>query len=93
MAIEYAGGLDVVAPAPDVQPGDPPTGLRVLDFRRDGADYVLELEGLGSRTYDLELRGEPAPGNVRGVVKLARPPATARLSARNTTNQLSTGSK
>ena len=71
VVVDYAGGFEVIAPSPRVQPGDAPTGLRVLDFRRDGAEYVLEVEGLAGATYELGLRGETAPRDLRGAELLS----------------------
>lgn len=49
------GGLEVVAPREQVRVGDASHGMRVLDFRRDGNAYVVEVEGLSGSTHELEL--------------------------------------
>ncbi len=80
VTIEYAGGFDVIAPAPRVKPGDPAGGLRVLDFRRTGPDYVLELEGLAGATYELGLRSEGAPRDLRGAEATGADGRTLRVT-------------
>ncbi len=67
VTIEYAGGAEVMLPRDTVRPGDAATGLRVLDFRRDGAEYVLELEGLAGHNYELGVRSEAPPRDVSGA--------------------------
>jgi hypothetical protein len=65
--IEYDGGIEVSAPEETLRLGDPSTALRVLDFRRDGRDYVLLVEGTGTNTYSLELRAETRVRSVTGA--------------------------
>jgi hypothetical protein len=71
--IRYEGGVQIAAPDDTVQVGDSPHGLRILDFRRDGDHYVIELEGLAGRAYTVGLRSDVPLENVQG----------ARLEARN----------
>jgi len=65
--IQYRGGVEVLAPAEGLRVGDSPTSLRVLDFRREGRDYLLMLEGHSGQRYDVELRTERAVQSVRGA--------------------------
>lgn len=70
----YEGGMDVVAAT---------EGLRVLDFRLEGRDYVIVVEGQASVQYPLQLHGKtrstmqitmpPGSGQVRKTVRI-RPP-------------------
>ncbi len=63
--IEYSGGLEVYAPPEPLEVGDRPDALKVLDFRREGSDFVVLVEGLPATSYTLELRVE---SRVRTVV-------------------------
>ena len=58
----FTGGAEVVAPDDTPQPGQPSLGLRVLDFRQDGDGYLVEVEGLPGRDYELGIR--PGTGSV-----------------------------
>jgi hypothetical protein len=53
--IRSRGGMEVVAPDERLDVGDASHALRVLDFRRDGNAYVIDVEGLAGREYELEL--------------------------------------
>lgn len=61
---EYRGGVEVLAPREDVRVGDAPQSLRILDFRREGRDYVVLVEGRAGAAYDVVLRTDLA---LRGV--------------------------
>ena len=54
----YTGGIEVIAPPERVEPGDASQDLKVLDFRREGREYVLLLEGVAGDSYTLQLRAE-----------------------------------
>src|SRR5690606_33598518 len=55
--LDVRGGLEVVPPAHRPAIGAPPSGLRVLDVRRDGNVMVVEIEGRAGMDYLLTLRG------------------------------------
>jgi hypothetical protein len=61
---EYRGGVEVLSPREDVRVGDAPQSLRILDFRREGRDYVVLVEGRAGAMYDVVLRTDLA---LRGV--------------------------
>ncbi|MEJ2186282.1 MAG: GH116 family glycosyl hydrolase, partial [Gemmatimonadota bacterium] len=65
--IHYEGGVEIAAPDDTVRVGDSPHGLRILDFRRDGDGYAIDLEGLAGHTYALALRTAAAPQAVHGA--------------------------
>ncbi len=62
-ALSWTGGLAVEPPTADLDPGQRSTGLRVLDFRRDGSPtagrWRLTVEGQRGGRYRLRLHGEP----------------------------------
>lgn len=58
--IEYRGGVEVVAPAPDA-------GIRVVDFREEEGEYVLLLEGRAGTEHVVELRAGEGIGRLRGA--------------------------
>lgn len=62
----WAGGLEVEPPLASLSPGQPSTGLRVLDFRPTGAGWTLVVEGTALRRYDVRLVGE-RPSTVEGA--------------------------
>jgi len=55
--ITWRGGLTVAPPTPALRPGQESEGLRVLDLRRTEIGWMLDLEGTGGRTYDVDLHG------------------------------------
>ena len=65
--IEYTGGLEVSAPAETIEIGDRSSGLRVLDFLREGRDYVVLVEGEPAATYTLTFRSEIRVRSVSGA--------------------------
>ena len=77
--IEYRGGVEVVAPREDVRVGDSPSSLRILDFRREGRDYVLLAEGRAGRQYDVLLRTERPVQSVQHATVLPAAAGYARL--------------
>ncbi len=54
--LEYDGGVEIVPPREPLRVGDAPHGLRILDFRRDGPDYVLRLQAPAGSVHEVELR-------------------------------------
>lgn len=70
----YDGGMDVVAAT---------EGLRVLDFRLEGRDYVVVVEGWAGVQYPLQLHGKtrstmqvtmpPGSGQIRKTVRIRAP--------------------
>ena len=79
--IRHRGGLEVVTPAERLAVGDPSGSLRVLDLRREGAEYVIAVEGLAGRAYTLDLRPgrEAAVGAVSNADRVAGPEGLVRL--------------
>jgi glycogen debranching enzyme len=65
--IRSQGGMEVMTPRARPDVGDAAHGMRVLDFRKDVGAYVLEVEGLSGREYELELM----PGAGVGTAALA----------------------
>ena len=55
--LDVRGGLEVVPPAHRPAIGAPPSGLRIVDVRRDGNVMVVEVEGRAGMDYLLTLRG------------------------------------
>jgi hypothetical protein len=68
--IEYSGGVEVLAPRETVQVGDSPSSLRVLDFRREGTEFVLLVEGQAGGRYDVWLRAQRPLQSVQGAAVL-----------------------
>ena len=54
----YEGGFEVLTPSKQLAKGDVTRRLSVLDFRREGRDYVLVLEGVAGSSYTVQLRAE-----------------------------------
>lgn len=52
----YDGGMELVTPLDHVEIGESSGDVKVLDFRRDGRDYVVSIEGLAGRTCIVQLR-------------------------------------
>jgi len=64
----WRGGLSVAAPTVDLVPGQPSSGVRVVDFTGDGEGWLLELEGEAGHAYDVHLYGAvPELGTVTGA--------------------------
>ncbi|MBT8398208.1 MAG: hypothetical protein KJN92_14645, partial [Gemmatimonadetes bacterium] len=67
---QWTGGLEVFQRHPaSLPPGSPSSGPRILDFTRDGEDWLLTVEGEGGTQDGLYLQGEPVvvvgPDNAR----------------------------
>lgn len=62
----YSGGLEVITPLERVDVGDSSHEPRVLDFRRDGREYIVVLEGAAGSTHTLQLRAEARVRAVHG---------------------------
>lgn len=80
--IEFRGGVEIVLPKEEVLPGAESEGLRILDFRREGREYVIVAEGLPGKSYRLRLRTPLSLLSLRGA-NLAEPQdtgATLRVS-------------
>jgi glycogen debranching enzyme len=74
VAVTWKGGLSVEPPTVHLVPGQESTGVRVVDFTKEGDGWLLELEGQAGRTYTLDLYGErPSVARASG--------ADARLGA------------
>ncbi|HEX6559019.1 MAG TPA: hypothetical protein VF021_06135 [Longimicrobiales bacterium] len=54
--VHYHGGMDVVSTIERVDVGEATHELKILDFRRDGGDYVVTVEGVAASLYTVELR-------------------------------------
>ncbi len=64
----WKGGLSVAGPTQRLVPGQPSTGVRVVDFTDDADGWLLELEGEAGHAYDLHLYGAvPGVGQARGA--------------------------
>lgn len=63
----YAGGMEIVTPAERVDIGDASTDLRVIEFRREGRDYIAIVEGMAGTKYSLQLRSETSIRNAVGA--------------------------
>ena len=55
---QWDGGLSVFTPTSDHGPGDRSGGVRILDFVREGEEWILTLEGDGGGQGVVLLRGE-----------------------------------
>ena len=58
LRFRWEGGLSVFTPPSPHRPGDRSTGIRILDFLRDGEEWVLTLEGDGGADGSVHLLGE-----------------------------------
>jgi glycogen debranching enzyme len=62
ISIRWEGGLAVVPPTSDLQPGQRSRGIRVLDFQRDGErgsdTWIATVEGESGRPYHLRFFGK-----------------------------------
>lgn len=54
----HDGGLTPAPPRVRLQPGQRSTGLRIVDWVRDGDGWRLDVEGEAGRSYEMELYGE-----------------------------------
>ncbi|HSL72230.1 MAG TPA: GH116 family glycosyl hydrolase [Longimicrobiales bacterium] len=65
--IDFAGGLEVIAPLERLEIGDGSSGLKVLDFSHADRDYTLVLEGAAGASYSLALRSHVRARAVTGA--------------------------
>ena len=56
---QWEGGLEVYTTPRSLPPGSPSGGPRILDFVREGEDWILTVEGDGGGRAEVFLRGEP----------------------------------
>ena len=68
----YTGGAEILAPREELEIGQPSTSLRILDFRREGATFVAQLEGLAGREYAFSVRSAARPAAVQGAAAAMR---------------------
>lgn len=54
----YRGGLLPAPPTHDLIPGQRSTGVRIVDWVREGEGWRLDVEGRGGSSYAVELYGE-----------------------------------
>ena len=57
ITVSWDGGLSVVPPRIDLEPGQRSVGLRILDFTESPPGWVAILEGIAGRSYRLDLYG------------------------------------
>lgn len=90
LGFRWDGGLAVSTPPSAHRPGDRSSGVRVLDFVREGSDWVLTLEGDGGREGLIRLTGEgvvppegvslePAPASATFLYRVAFPDTAPRV--------------
>jgi hypothetical protein len=65
--IEFQGGMEVVAPETDHRLGAASSGLRVLDFRKEGSDFIALVEGAPAGSHALTLRSDLRVRTVSGA--------------------------
>jgi hypothetical protein len=80
--IEYRGGFEVSMVRPTYEIGDASSTLRVLDFRRDGTDMLVLVEGVPTATYALRLRAETRVRSVTGAEIVEQSNNTLQLRVR-----------
>ena len=56
--LTWAGGLAVEPPMVSLEPGQRSDGIRITDFRYDDDAWLLSVEGIAGRRYELRLHGE-----------------------------------
>jgi glycogen debranching enzyme len=69
--LRWSGGLALEPPLMELRPGQSSEGLRALDFREAGAEWLLLVEGTAGHDYEVRLHGA-AIANVRGATLLNR---------------------
>lgn len=84
--VRFEGGVEIVPPDENLTVGQRSEGLRVLDLRGDGNEFVVVIEGRAGRDYTLELRTS-RPERVR----LSEDHATSERSARGIRFRVRTG--
>ena len=55
VVVHHRGGLGLVPPLPELVPGKPSSGVRVLAERLTGPQYVVDLEGPGGSEHRIEI--------------------------------------
>ncbi|MDE2719222.1 GH116 family glycosyl hydrolase [Candidatus Palauibacter polyketidifaciens] len=82
IVVTWGGGLAIAPPRIDLEPGQVSSGLRILDFNADPDGWLLEVEGLAGRSYDLGLFGATVEADVvQGAATTALAnPATVRIA-------------
>jgi glycogen debranching enzyme len=58
LQFRWDGGLELLPPPGRPEPGGASGGIRILDFTREGDDWILVVEGDGGTTQTVRLRGE-----------------------------------
>ncbi len=58
IGVEWTGGLTPAPPTIDLVPGQQSTGIRIIDWVKDGEGWRLDVEGMAGMTYTVELYGE-----------------------------------
>jgi hypothetical protein len=58
MEFQWTGGLVVEPPSVTLEPGQPSNGIRIVDFQFNNDAWLLDVEGVAGRTYELRLHGE-----------------------------------
>jgi hypothetical protein len=59
LRFQWEGGLEVfLRHAAELPPGSPTSGVRILDFTREGEGWLVTLEAESGRGTGIELRGE-----------------------------------
>ena len=79
---EYSDGVEVLAQQEDVRVGDSSASLRILDFRREGRDYLVLVEGRTGAAYDVVFRTQHALRNVQGATAAGGRAGFPRLRVR-----------
>ena len=59
VSIGWEGGLAIAPPRIDLEPGQRSTGLRIIDFEREGEGWLLTIEGTAGLEYTVDLYGTP----------------------------------
>jgi len=53
--IHHTGGISLIPPTPKASPGEPSTGIRIIDAKWENNTYTIEVEGAPAQSYELEL--------------------------------------
>ncbi len=69
LAFQWSGGLEVYTDlSQELLPGSISRGARILDFTREGEDWILVVEGEGGREESVLLMGEPVLAEVGRIL-------------------------
>jgi len=72
--VTWDGGLSVAAPLVGLVPGQTSDGIRVVDFAAQEGGWILELEGVSGRSYEIRLFGvTPIVTEAAGATAVVRP--------------------